>query len=73
MLGRGGLHGTHRCREETDRQAERQTDDRELARQLMNERRLPRAKALGQDFLCLPLEQTNLAFLLLFNTHPTPE
>lgn len=53
------LQGTDRCREETGRQAGRQTDGRELAHQLRRERQLPHAKALGQDFLCLPLEQTN--------------
>lgn len=52
------------CRAQTDadkrhRQAGRQTDGRELAHQLRRERQLPHAKALGQDFLCLPLEQTN--------------
>lgn len=54
------------CRAQTDaerrqagRQTGRQTDGRELAHPLRRERQLPHAKALGQDFLCLPLEQTN--------------
>lgn len=75
--GGGGLfilHCTERCREEKDRQADRQTDGRELAHQLRSEGQLAHAKALGQDFLSLPLEQTNLAFPLLFNTlQPPPQ